>query len=185
MTVFRNLEGAAVIVVATALSNRTTVPAMSDAMNMSTSLPIIAGGAITAPTKKPATDPRHVPWLSILLGSPHPASHCQRLLGDVFLSLILEASLLVSGLLHLSRSASAWIFRAAGSIAHRSIRFSKQTTCALWDSTHGRRFRKKIEYEFFTLILGGGGNNLCLVIFWPGWGILALTTFVVSVWYAR
>lgn len=42
-----------------------------------------------------------------------------------------------------------------------------------WNSSHGRRLRKKLEFEFFVLILGCG-NSLCLAVFWPGWIIIGL-----------
>ncbi|KAG8160743.1 hypothetical protein KVR01_009007 [Diaporthe batatas] len=42
-----------------------------------------------------------------------------------------------------------------------------------WNSSQGRRLRKKLEFEFFVLILGCG-NSLCLAVFWPGWFIIGL-----------
>ncbi|KAI0022465.1 hypothetical protein F4780DRAFT_173490 [Xylariomycetidae sp. FL0641] len=51
----------------------------------------------------------------------------------------------------------------------------------LWESKRIRRLRKKLEFEFFTLILGSGGNSLCLMIFWPGWAIVALVVLLMSI----
>lgn len=42
-----------------------------------------------------------------------------------------------------------------------------------WNSKPVRRLQKKVEFEFFVLILGCG-NNFCLVVFWPGWILIGL-----------
>ncbi|KAI0456388.1 hypothetical protein F5B21DRAFT_149454 [Xylaria acuta] len=161
-------------VVAAAQPDRTTAPVKLGAVNMSLSLP--AGAFITTSTKTAATSSHHEPRIFTTLVS---ALHLARLL-----SLFLQASLFAPGLLYLGQSASVRAFQAAKRIVYHSFRFSKQAARRLWDSTHGRRLRKKIEFEFFTLILGGGGNNLCLVIFWPGWSILIVATLALSAWYA-
>ncbi|RYC58388.1 hypothetical protein CHU98_g7814 [Xylaria longipes] len=160
--------------VATAQQDRGTAPAILEAVNMSHSLP--AGAFIATSAKTPTASSHHGPRVFTTLVSALPLGR--------LLSLFLQASLFASGLLYLGQSASVQTFQAARGIVYYSIRLSKQAARRLWDSTHGRRLRKKIEFEFFTLILGGGGNNLCLVIFWPGWGILAVATLVLSAWYA-
>ncbi|KAI1748414.1 hypothetical protein F4782DRAFT_534388 [Xylaria castorea] len=143
------------------------------AVNMSLALP--AGAFIPTSAKTPSTGPHHGPRIFTTLVS---ALHLARLL-----SLFLQASLFASGLLYLGRSASVQTLQAAGSIVYHCIRLSKQAAWRLWDCTQGRQLRKKVEFEFFTLILGGG-NNLCLVLFWPGWAIVAVVTLVLSAWYA-
>lgn len=50
-----------------------------------------------------------------------------------------------------------------------------------WDSKQGRRLRKKVEFEFFVLILGCG-NSFLLVCLWPGWIVLGLGYLVYLVW---
>ncbi|KAK3385298.1 hypothetical protein B0H63DRAFT_559934 [Podospora didyma] len=64
------------------------------------------------------------------------------------------------------------IFRVLRSSTTRSV----QLTWTLWDSKRSRRIRKKLELEFFVLILGPGGNSLLLLLFWPGWLILIIET---------
>ncbi|KAK4458259.1 hypothetical protein QBC42DRAFT_255519 [Cladorrhinum samala] len=44
----------------------------------------------------------------------------------------------------------------------------------LWDSKRARRFRKRIEFEFFVLLLGPLGNMMFLGLFWFGWVLLGL-----------
>lgn len=51
-----------------------------------------------------------------------------------------------------------------------------------WNSRQARKLQKKVEFEFFVLILGCG-NSFCLVIFWPGWiliGLAYLLWWVIS-----
>lgn len=49
-----------------------------------------------------------------------------------------------------------------------------------WNSSQVKRLRKKLEFEFFVLILGCG-NSLCLAVFWPGWFIVGLIYLVWTV----
>ncbi|KAK4163376.1 hypothetical protein QBC43DRAFT_67078 [Cladorrhinum sp. PSN259] len=46
-----------------------------------------------------------------------------------------------------------------------------------WDSKRSRRFRKRLEFEFFVLILGPLGNMMLLLLLWPGWAMLGLGIF--------
>lgn len=170
-------------VAAAAQPDRTTTPARLGTSNMSLSLP--AGAFIATPARNPAANSNHGSRISTtVLSALHLASYYQQHLGRVLFSLLFRASLFASGLLYLCQSAAVQAFQAARNIVSHSIRLSKQATWRLWDGTHGRRLRKKIEFEFFTLILGDGGNNLCLVIFWPGWGVLAMACLMISAWYA-
>lgn len=58
-------------------------------------------------------------------------------------------------------------------LAARTLDVTRRLVWALWDSRRGRRLRKRIEFELFVLILGPGGNALFLMLFWPGWLMLA------------
>ncbi|KAI1765424.1 hypothetical protein GGR53DRAFT_265648 [Hypoxylon sp. FL1150] len=49
---------------------------------------------------------------------------------------------------------------------------------AIWKTRTVRRLRKKIVFEVVTLLLGSGGNNLFLVLFWPGWWVLGFVLLV-------
>ncbi|KAI1352470.1 hypothetical protein F5Y01DRAFT_95623 [Xylaria sp. FL0043] len=150
---------------------------------MAIAVSLSPGAIVTAPTKTPATIGRHGSQIFIILVSAlRLASHYQRLLSGAFLPLFLQASLLAAGLLGLGQSISVQTCRARSIMCH-AARHLKRATRTLWKSTQMRRLRKKIEFEFFTLILGAGGNNLCLVLFWPGWGV-GLAAFVLLAWYA-
>ncbi|KAI0424518.1 hypothetical protein F5Y09DRAFT_138577 [Xylaria sp. FL1042] len=152
---------------------------------MAIALSLPPGAIVAAPTKIPTTIGHYGSQLfTILVSTLRLASHYQRLLSRAFLPLFLQASILAAGLLGLGRFVSMRTCQVTRIIAYHTARLSKQAAWRLWNSTHTRRLRKKIEFEFFTLILGAGGNNLCLVLFWPGWGVLGLAVFVLSVWYA-
>ncbi len=58
-------------------------------------------------------------------------------------------------------------------IAARVLFLTRRLTWTVWDSKQCRRLRKRLEFELFVLILGPSGNALLLMIFWPGWPMLA------------
>ncbi|KFA61725.1 hypothetical protein S40285_10108 [Stachybotrys chlorohalonatus IBT 40285] len=41
------------------------------------------------------------------------------------------------------------------------------------------RLRKKLFFEFATFVLGGCGNGLFLVVFWPGWIVIGGASFAM------
>ncbi|KAI0403792.1 hypothetical protein F4802DRAFT_278452 [Xylaria palmicola] len=142
-------------------------------------------GVIAAPVKHSATVSHQGSWvLATLVPGLRLAGYYQQLLGSLLLSLVLQGSLLASQVPHLCRSAATQMIQVTKSTAYNAIQLFVRAAWTLWDSPRGRRLRKKIEFEFFTLILGGG-NGICLVLFWPGWGILAVTALVISLCCAR
>ncbi|KAJ9143076.1 hypothetical protein NKR23_g6841 [Pleurostoma richardsiae] len=87
----------------------------------------------------------------------------------VFTSHMLLASVLVT-----CRSLALCSFLASRSLVFRAVAFPDRAVRTLWNSKTARRMRKKIEYEFWTFILGPGGNALFLMLFWPGWLLLGI-----------
>lgn len=69
--------------------------------------------------------------------------------------------------------AAMQIYLIAKDLATRSALVLSDVAWSAWNSSQGRRLRKKLEFEFFVLILGCG-NSLCLAVFWPGWFIIGL-----------
>ncbi|KAI0186615.1 hypothetical protein F4808DRAFT_109559 [Astrocystis sublimbata] len=140
-------------------------------MKVATSMPV--GAATTGGS-------RHGPQMLNDLNPSSALPLARRLLSLFFL----QASLFASGLLQVAGiiTIRAWV--AASTIACISAQLLRQAAWYLWDGAHGRRLRKKIEFEFFVLILGGGGYDLCLVLFWPGWGILGVAALVYAAWCA-
>lgn len=49
-----------------------------------------------------------------------------------------------------------------------------------WKATE--KFRKKLFFEFMVFALGSGGNQVLLVLFWPGWIILG--GGAAGIWWA-
>ncbi|KAM0818244.1 hypothetical protein AB5N19_04053 [Seiridium cardinale] len=103
---------------------------------------------------------------------------CQQILSDITLFIVLRSYLIASHLLFLTRILatqaviiSKFLLFNTGHISSRAIR-------SIWDSPGTRRLRKKLELEFFTFILGGG-NSVCLLMFWPGWWVLGFVTLTI------
>lgn len=156
-------------------------------MSMALSLPTAARSTATDARKNYATLSRQAPRpLTTLEPVLHFADHYQQLLSKALSPISHYGSRCALGSFGLMLSLLVRTIQVIGSLLYYSIHLSRQAVWALWDGKHGRRLRKKIEFEVFTLILGGG-NNLCLVLFWPGWCILGfsgLSLFVISTWYA-
>ncbi|KAI0889494.1 uncharacterized protein GGS22DRAFT_136 [Annulohypoxylon maeteangense] len=95
---------------------------------------------------------------------------CQQLLGIATLSLHRQACWLV------------WqIFQICSIIANKAhgvLRGAQYHAVVMirtvWEARFLQSLRKKIAFELFTLFLGAGGNSLCLLLFWPGWWVVAL-----------
>lgn len=91
-------------------------------------------------------------------------------------------------LLHINRIALAYLLFGCNVLALHTLWLTKAMlsraafalrtlASAAWDSKQGRRLRKKVEFEFFVLILGCG-NGFALVILWPGWLLVGLAYFL-------
>ena len=108
----------------------------------------------------------------------------QRLLSTTTLFLLFRTYLLSLFLLHQSHHASQiLLFQSlyASSIACKNAYWaSKQGIRLLWRSTEG--MRKKLFMEFMIFVLGGG-NQLILVVFWPGW--ILVGGGILGIWSLR
>lgn len=72
-------------------------------------------------------------------------------------------------------------FLLSKEIAAMSVTALSKVAWGAWNSKQCRRLRKKLEFEFFVLILGSG-NGLILMVFWPGWILIGLAYFVYLLW---
>ncbi|KAI1462998.1 uncharacterized protein F4812DRAFT_288690 [Daldinia caldariorum] len=96
----------------------------------------------------------------------------------------------VSLSLHNRTSWFAWqlscVCRILGGQAYPALKLLQHHAAilvtALWKAKSVRHLRKKVVFEFFTLMLGSCGNSLCLLLFWPGWWFLAL--ILALIWVA-
>jgi hypothetical protein len=61
-----------------------------------------------------------------------------------------------------------------------AVAMSGQIMYGTWESPVVKGLRRRIFHEFAMFILGGG-NALILMLFWPGWWVLAGTT--CALWF--
>ena len=101
----------------------------------------------------------------------------QQLLGSAALHFAIRtyfaATLLAAALWWASKNIVWRSLLVSRIIAARVLFLTRRLTWATWDSKQCRRLRKRLEFELFVLILGPSGNALLLMIFWPGWPMLA------------
>lgn len=129
---------------------------------------------LSAPTKAPVALFQHQNSDVVTALGPalQFALQCQRALSNLSLFLFLRSWFIAAQLLVVGRFAA----RFAMAIADWSGKGIYQA----WNSKPACRLRKKFEFEFYTFVLGAGGNNLLVVVFWPGWWILTL--FALGIW---
>ncbi|KAK3290548.1 uncharacterized protein B0H64DRAFT_60505 [Chaetomium fimeti] len=101
----------------------------------------------------------------------------QHLIGSAALHLFVRtyfaATIVATASLWASKSIAWRTFLALRILAVRTLFLTARLAWTAWDSKRSRRFRKRLEFEFFVLLLGPGGNSLLLMLFWPGWLMLA------------
>lgn len=102
--------------------------------------------------------------------------HLQRLLRSVSVFLCLQAYLLASTTLY----ASAIVGRHTYWATRVGTTMSGQLVYGTWDSGVVKALRRRVFDEFADFILGSG-NTVILMLFWPGWWVLAGTTW--AYWY--
>lgn len=74
-------------------------------------------------------------------------------------------------------------YLVAKDLTTRSASVLGEIAWSAWNSSQVKRLRKKLEFEFFVLILGCG-NSLCLAVFWPGWFIIGLLYLAwTAIWF--
>lgn len=130
--------------------------------------------ASSNPRTTPTTAHNTQPILTLLSpafsNSLYLATILQRLLSTTTLFLLFRTYLVSLFLLQQSYYASQILLirslYASSILCKNAYWTSKQVMRALWRSTEG--IRKKLFREFMIFILGGG-NQLILVVFWPGW----------------
>ncbi|KAK8043072.1 hypothetical protein PG994_013555 [Apiospora phragmitis] len=64
-------------------------------------------------------------------------------------------------------------------VAWQTLVASRVASHTAYNCKSVRRLRKKLEYEFFTFVLGSGGNSLFCIMFWPGWWILGFVALAI------
>lgn len=118
---------------------------------------------------------------SNVISTLHPlvtsAVQFQQLIGSAAFHLLIRtyfaASIVVATSLWAGKSIVWRMAVVSGVLATRALSSTKQLVWAAWDCKRSRRFRKRLEFEVFILLLGPGGNAVLLMLFWPGWLLLA------------
>ncbi|KAF3024821.1 hypothetical protein E8E14_009935 [Neopestalotiopsis sp. 37M] len=106
------------------------------------------------------------------------ASQVLQLLINVSVAIVTQSYLIFSRLVFASLFVGQQTAMATKSVLADTTRLSQNAALAMWDSAQVRRLRKKLEMEFFTFILGCG-NVLCVMMFWPGWWLMAMIVIVI------
>ncbi|GAB1318565.1 ABC transmembrane type-1 domain-containing protein [Madurella fahalii] len=84
------------------------------------------------------------------------------------------ASLIAAASLLASKSIAWRSFLVSRILVARMVALSRHVAWSLWDCKPSRRFRKRLEFELYTMLVGPGGNAVLLLIFWPGWTLAFL-----------
>lgn len=127
----------------------------------------------------PTTTPTHLlpnnrPLLTLLSpalsSSLYLATIFQRLLSTTTLFLFLRAYILSLILLrqsyHISQILLLQSYYASSILAKHGFWASKEGARRAWKASE--KLRNKLFFEFAVFILGGG-NQVILIVFWPGW----------------
>ncbi|KAI0101470.1 hypothetical protein GGR51DRAFT_330017 [Nemania sp. FL0031] len=133
---------------------------------------MLPGAAVIAtPTRNSETSPRYAyQGATVVASILHLSRYCARLSSRGLVFWLWSSGLVLR--------AATRILQVTRSIVRYSFRLPGRAIWLLWDNRHSRRFRKKMEFEFFLLILGGG-HFLFLLLFWPGWIIIGAVALAI------
>ncbi|CAM1510815.1 Fc.00g083280.m01.CDS01 [Cosmosporella sp. VM-42] len=100
----------------------------------------------------------------------------QSLIGSVSIFLCLRtyflASVAFAGVLYASKIVALQAFVATKTGAFHGLTMSGKAIIGAWNSKRVQALRQKLWYEFAIWVLGSG-NTFILMVFWPGWWVLA------------
>ncbi|OIW32283.1 hypothetical protein CONLIGDRAFT_264640 [Coniochaeta ligniaria NRRL 30616] len=100
----------------------------------------------------------------------------------LFLRAYFTASLVVYYVLFITQIFTFQSYLASRFVALKTASTLKSMLGAVWNSRRLKRLRKRIEFEFFAMILSPSGNNVFLLVFWPGWLLIAAAVWGLSIW---
>ncbi|KAH8651003.1 hypothetical protein BX600DRAFT_516601 [Xylariales sp. PMI_506] len=107
------------------------------------------------------------------------ATICQQILSTVSAFLLIRSYYVALNLLFVSRVIAVQSALMSKLIIWKTAVLTRWTSWLVWNSQPIKRLRKKVQFEFFAFILGGGGNNVFLLMFWPGWWVVGVILFTV------
>jgi len=124
-----------------------------------------------------------VPITSQVLGFAFQTQQAVRSLSQyLFLRAYFAVSFVVYYVVFVTQILTSQTYLASRFAAARTASTIKSTYLTIWNSRKLRRLRKRLEFEFFVLILSPSGNNLFLMVFWPGWLLIAAAVWALSIW---
>jgi hypothetical protein len=105
------------------------------------------------------------------------AYHFQQAIGSVSFFIILRTvftvNLVLLGLLVTAKVVAFRSYLVSKFLAVKTATLLRLACVAASSSKSVRRFRKKMEYEVYALFVGPGVNTMLLLVFWPGWLVVA------------
>lgn len=140
-----------------------------------------------APTMGPNSALRQDSRLSSVAGQVlRFASRSQQALISVTQSLFLRAYFAaIFALYYVLFVAQIFVFQTYSASRFVAVRATSALVSKCQTVRNSRRItrlRKRIEFELFVLILSPSGNNLFLLLFWPGWLVIAAAVGCLSIW---
>lgn len=132
---------------------------------------------IAAPTKLPRFLDR-TDFASTIAPATRAVAQCQQNLNVLLFSVVLHVYWLIN-----------CSSRVALDITVRGLAVSKSSLVLMaavlargvwlaWDSKAMRKLKRKLEFEFFTLMLTTG-HHICVVLLWPGWWLFAICASMI------
>ncbi|KAK7957846.1 hypothetical protein PG988_012694 [Apiospora saccharicola] len=139
-------------------------------------------GIIAASTKEPnvssSVRAQRSEVITHLGSAVQVALHFQRILSVVSLSVLVRTYFLASHILLLSKFVGWQALAVSRFVLFKTAVASHIASRAAYNCKSVRRLRKKLEYEFFTFVLGCGNMMFCMM-FWPGWWLMGFITLAI------
>lgn len=122
--------------------------------------------------------------LIVILGpTVRYAGYIQAVIGSLSVFLGLQAytiaSITFAAALYASKVIALQAYLATKVGAFYAYLASAKAASEVYRSKTLKMLRKKLFFEFAVFVLGGGGNAIILIMFWPGWLIIGGTTYAV------
>lgn len=100
----------------------------------------------------------------------------------LFVRMCFAANHTLVGLVIATRFLAFRLSLALRSLTAKAAAILRWSCFTAWRSRYIKRLRKRVELELYGLAVGPGGNTLFLLLFWPGWLVLAAAVVGMSMW---
>ncbi|KAI9163879.1 hypothetical protein HJFPF1_05509 [Paramyrothecium foliicola] len=142
------------------------------------------GAIITASRVEPAVPFNPSSDLIAILGpTVRYAGYVQAVIQSLSIFLVLQAYALASitfaTALYASRFIAFQAYLATKFGAFHAYLASAKAASEVYRSKTLKMLRRKLFFEFAVFVLGGSGNAMILMIFWPGWLVIGGASYAV------